>query len=165
MPKLQPAGLDFLETAPLRFSTEVDIAGDIDLVWSVITDNSTWVEWFENCGYVTSDDDEWTEVGQHRTIKSTPFVIDETLIAIDAPHRWVIELTRSNVPMANRMVEVLELTDTSRNGEDRTGVRWTAAVEPLWYLAPFARVNEYLMIRTWGRSLEALHGAVASRLP
>lgn len=163
MPHLDPAGLELLDTASNVLSTEVDIAGDIDLVWSVIADNESWSEWFEKCAWVRSDEPRWSAVGQTRTIKSTPFVIDETCIAFDAPHRWGIELNRSNLPMAKRMIEVLELTDTSRNGEDRTEVRWTAAFEPLPYLRPFVGVQAQILIRTWGRSLEALHGAVASR--
>lgn len=164
MPKFQTGGMEFLETAPHHFSTEVEIAGNIDLVWSILTDNSTWVEWFENCAYVFADDNEWTEVGQPRTLKTTPFVLVETLLAVDPSNRsMVYELNHSNLPMANCLTESLELTDTSRNGEDFTKIHWNAGFKPLWYLAPFAFVNRYLMTRTWTRSLGRIQGVVDSR--
>ena len=73
---------------------------------------------------------------------------------MDASNRSMMyELNHSNLPMANCITESLELTDTSRNGEDFTKIHWNAGFKPLWYLAPFAFVNRYLMTRTWTRSL------------
>ncbi len=164
MPAFDPASIDFLDTASVVLTTEVDIAGEIDVVWDVLADNTSWEQWFHNCAWVRAEHASWSEVGQLRTIKSTPFVIDETCLAFDAPNRWAIELNRSNVPMAKRMIEVLDLRDTSREGEARTEVRWTAAFDPLPYLRPFSSIQCRLMIQTWGRSLEALHDVVAQRL-
>lgn len=163
MPRFEPAGIDLLDNASVIVTTEVDIAGDIDLVWEVIADNTSWTDWFEKCAWVRADEAVWTAVGQTRTIKSSPFVIEETCAALDAPHRWAIELNHSNLPMARRMIEVLDLTDTSRNGEDRTEVRWTAALEPISWMRPFVAIQERLLVQTWGRSLERLHDVVAQR--
>jgi len=46
-----------------------------------------------------------------------------------------------------------------------TKIHWNAGFKPLWYLAPFAFVNRYLMTRTWTRSLGRIQGVVDSRLP
>jgi uncharacterized protein YndB with AHSA1/START domain len=161
--KLEPATIDLLDTADVVVTTEVDLPASIDEVWAVIADNTSWPEWFHNCAEMEASADVWTEAGQTRTIKTTPFVVEETSILIEAPTRWAMTLNRSNVPLATRMLEVLDLTDTSRNGEERTEVRWTGALDLPVYLRPVRRITESILVRTWGKSLEALHGAVMAR--
>lgn len=161
--KLEAATLDFLDTAKFTLSTDVDLAASIDEVWAVIADNASWTEWFHKCTKMTASHDIWTAAGQTRTISTTPFVIEEVAVDIDGPHRWAMSLTNTNLPMAKRMLEVLDLTDTSRNGEDRTEVRWTGAFDLPAYLLPVRSIFETLLVRTWGTSLEALQGAVIAR--
>ena len=65
--------------------------------------------------------------------------------------------------MAKAMVEVLDLTDTSRNGETRTQVKWNAAIDLYPWMKPTRPIAERLLVRTWGNSLEALQNAVLAR--
>ena len=58
---------------------------------------------------------------------------------------------------------VLDLTDTSRNGEERTEVRWTAALNPPPYLKPFRKIVESQLAAVWAPSLETLLDAVIAR--
>lgn len=160
--RFEPSTVELLDTAEYVLTTDVDLAASIDEVWAVIADNTSWVEWFHNCTDMLGPD-VWIEAGQPRTIKTTPFVIEEVSLVVDAPKRWAMCLLKSNLPMAKRMIEVLDLTDTSRNGETRTEVRWTGAFDMVPYMKPFAGVLESALIRTWGTSLEALQGAVVAR--
>lgn len=160
---LEPSTIGLLDTAEYVLTTDVDLPASIDEVWAVIADNTSWVDWFHNCQYVTAPHDVWTTPGQPRTIKSTPFVIEEDALVVDEPNRWAISLLKSNLPMAKRMIEVLDLTDTSRNGETRTEVRWTAAFDLHAWQKPTRRIAEALMVRIWGNSLEALQDAVIAR--
>ncbi len=161
--KLEPATLELLDTAEFTLSTDVDLAASIDEVWAVIADNTSWTEWFHNCTKMTASHDTWTAAGQTRTISTTPFVIEEVAIEVDEPNRWAMSLTKTNLPMAKRMLEVLDITDTSRNGEERTEVKWTGAFDLPAYLLPVRSISETLLVRTWGRSLEALQDAVIAR--
>ena len=61
------------------------------------------------------------------------------------------------------MLEVLDLIDTSRNGETRTEVRWTGAFDPLSYLGPLNAVIATQLTKKWGTSLERLFDAVDAR--
>ena len=162
--KLEHATLDLLDTAEFTVSIDVDLAASIGEVWDVLADNTSWTSWFHKCARMDAPDDVWTEAGQLRTIHSSPFVIEEIALAVDRPNRWAICLTRTNLPMATRMIEVLDLSDTSRQGEERTGIRWTAAFDLPFYLRPGRKVMETLLARTWGTSFEALQDTInASR--
>ncbi len=161
--KLEPSTLELLDTAEFTLSTDVDLAASIDEVWAVLADNTSWTAWFHNCTKMTYSHETWTEAGQLRTITSKPFVIEEVALAVDEPNRWAISLLATNLPMAKSMIEVLDLTDTSRNGEERTEVKWTAAFDLPAYLLPVRSIAETILVRTWGKSLEALQDAVIAR--
>lgn len=163
MPKLRPVDLDFLDTAEAVVTTDVDLPASIDEVWDVIVDNQSWVHWLAGCRSVTSSPDVWADPGDTRSVVIGIMKIDEVAVAVDGPHRWAMCLTSSTVPLASAMLEMLELVDTSRNGEVRTEVRWTAALDRRGFLRPFAGLIESRLIEMWGRSLEALHDEVVAR--
>lgn len=163
MPVLQRASLEFIDSAELVFTYEVDLPAQIDEVWAVIADNSSWPEWFHNCSAMTSSHNPWTAAGQSRTISVKPFTIKETSVAIEPPNLWAMQLSKTNLPMAKRALEMLELSDTSRHGEDRTEVRWTGAFDPYVSFGPANTFLENQLLATWGPSLENLLDAVIAR--
>ena len=163
MPALQRSSMSFLDEAEYIFTTEVDLPAEIHEVWAVIADNTSWPEWFKDCRAMDYSHATWTAAGQTRTIKLMPFVIREAAVAIEAPNLWAMQLSHTNLPLASRALEQLELTDTSRNGETRTEVRWTGAFDLPFYLKPASYSVERLLLRTWGESLESLLDAVIAR--
>ncbi len=163
MPVMQRASMSFFDEAELIVTTEVDLPAEIHEVWEVIADNDSWTEWFKDCTSVVSEHNPWTAAGQSRTIKVTPLVITEAAIEIDAPNLWAMQFCRTNLPMVSRGIEKLELTDTSRNGEVRTEVRWTGAFNLPLLFKPASSIAEQLFLRTWGASLENLLDAVIAR--
>lgn len=165
MPKLEPVDLDFLERAEIELSTDVDLPASADEVWAVLVDNDSWIHWFAGCRSMVYSAPVWSDVGDTRTIGVDVFKIEEVAVAIDESSRWAMCLTKTNLPMAKRMLEMVELRDTSRNGEVRTEVRWTGALDPLPYLRPFGAVFQTRLVNKWGQSLEALQDEVVSRRP
>lgn len=163
MPILQRASLEFVDHAELVMNYEVDLPAQIDEVWAVIADNNSWPEWFEGCTSMTSSHNPWTAAGQSRTISVTPFKIREVAIAVDAPNLWAMQFSKTNLPMAKRAIEMLELSDTTREGEDRTAIRWTGAFDLPAYLRPAKSMFEDRMVAKWGQSLENLLDAVIAR--
>lgn len=163
MPVLQRASMSFFEEADLIVTTEVDLPAEINEVWAVIADNNSWPDWFKSCTSMESSHNPWTAAGQSRTIRVTPFVITEQSIEINPPHVWAMQFSRTNLPMATRAAEKLELTDTSRNGESRTQVVWTGAFNLPALLKPAKSIVEQKFLNTWGESLESLLDAVTSR--
>lgn len=161
--RLEPVGVDFLDRAEHVWSTDVDLPATPDEVWDVLADNTSWTEWFAGCRSVESSAPVWTAAGDTRSITVGPMRIEEVAAAVDRPHRWAISLTRTTIPMASRMLEVLDLHDTSRNGEDRTEVRWTGALDVPMYLRPALPILRSQLTKKWGASLEDLHDVVISR--
>ena len=161
--KLTPATIDLLDSAEWVMSMDVDLPATIDEVWAVLVDNDSWTEWFHNCSSMTSNPTIWTSPGDTRTIRTGPFTIAESAVVLDAPNRWAMTLTSTNLPIAKTMLEVLDLTDTSRQGEERTEVRWTGALNPPPYLKPFRKIVESQLTGTWAPSLESLLDAVMVR--
>lgn len=163
MPILQRSSLEFVDHAELVLSYEVDLPAQIDEVWAVIADNTSWPEWFHGCTKMEASHDVWTAAGQSRTIHVTPFKIRESAVAIEAPNLWAMQLSKTNLPMATRALEKLELADTSRHGEVRTEVRWTGAFDLPVYLRPGKAIFEQKLLNTWAPSLENLLDAVIAR--
>lgn len=163
MPKLRPVGLDFVDTAEVVLTTEVDLPASIDEVWDVIIDNESWPHWLADCRSMSASRPVWADPGDTRQAQVGIMKIEEVAVALDQPDRWAMCLTKSTLPMAKAMLEMLELTDTSRNGETRTEVRWTGALDPLSYLKPLSSIIESRLAGLWARSLEALYDEVVSR--
>lgn len=161
--KLTPATIDLLDTAEWVFSMDVDLPANIDEVWAVLIDNTSWSEWFKDCKKMEASPSTWTNPGDSRTIHTGLFKIDEIAVELTAPSRWAMTLTSTNVPMAKTMLEVLDLADTSRQGEERTSVRWTGALNPPVYLKPFRKIVESQLTAVWAPSLESLLDAVIAR--
>lgn len=161
MPQLTPGDLAFLDEAPVVVSTDVDMPAGRAEVWAAIADNDAWTEWFVDCRTCVGDPQVWTEPGQERRIEVGPLKVDERSVAIEPERRWVMTLTRSNLLVARRMVEMLELFDTSTPDEVRTEVRFTAAIEFPLVLRPVQNRIAARFIDAWGPSLENLNAYVA----
>ncbi len=156
VPRLRAAGLELLDTGDRVVSTEVDVPVDAVSLWSTIVDNSTWSGWFDGCRSCEGQPTVWTAVGDTRRIDVRPLVVDETCIVFEPEKRWGFRLDRTNLPLASAAIEVLDLIDTSRDGEVRTTLRWTGALELGWQHRLGAGFTTQRMIDAWGRSLERL---------
>ncbi len=163
MTKLRTVDLGFLDTAEVVLTTDVDLPASIDEVWDVVVDNESWVRWLAGCRRVTASPEVWADRGDTRTVVVGAMKIDEVAVAVDGPHRWAMCLTKTTVPIASAMLEMLELADTSREGEVRTEVRWTGAIDRRAMLRPFAGPIEARLVEMWGRSLENLLDEVVAR--
>lgn len=163
MPQLTPADRDYLDRAPLTVSTDVDMPATRDEIWAAIADSSTWTEWFVGCRSCEGEPQVWTAAGQTRRIHVGALKLDEVAAEIVPGERWVMSVTRANVPLAKRLVEMLELIDTSTADEVRTEVRWTAGVELPALLRPVGGTIGDRFVRTWGSSLENLNDYLAAR--
>ena len=162
MPRLTPGDRPFLDLAPVIVSTDVDMPATRDEVWAAIADNASWTEWFVDCRVCDGRPQVWTEPGQTRRIEVGALKVDETAVELVPGERWVMTLTRTNLIVAKRMVETLELFDTSTDDEVRTEVRFTAAIEFPAFVRPLQNLIAGRFIDAWGPSLENLSEYIAS---
>jgi hypothetical protein len=68
-----------------------------------------------------------TGVGSTRTVKVGPLVADEQFIVWEPETAWAFCVSRTNLPIAKRMLEQVELVP---NNSNETLVRYTGAFEP-----------------------------------
>lgn len=163
MPTLEAVKIDFLERAEFVHSTDVDLPASREEIWDVLVDNSSWSEWFEGCRSIQAVPPIWSASGDTRTIRVGALMIDEVAVELEPQACWAMSIIKTNLPLASRMLEVLDLIDTSRNGETRTEVRWTGAFDLPSYLRPLNAVIAAQLIKKWGTSLERLFDAVDAR--
>lgn len=126
MPSLDVVEPEFATTAPRRVVVERTIDATPSDLWSIIVDNEGWTAWFPGMKRCTTTSAMATGVGATRTVKVGGLEAEERFIAWDAPRVWAFCVTRTNIPLASKMLEQIELEPT----EGGTLVRYTGAFEP-----------------------------------
>ena len=123
---LAPISGDFFETADEVFTTMVELPASRAEIWSALVDNAGWEHWFEGCRSCFGTPSVWEAAGGTRTMRLGAVRIDEIAVELVPERRWVMAITAMGVPLAHRMAESIDLVDTSRDGEVRTELVWTA---------------------------------------
>lgn len=149
--------IDIFDRVDEVLTAEVDVPAGRDQIWQVLTDNSTWPVWAKGCRSCASEPPRWLNVGDTRTATLLPGMsLQEKAIVLDAPERWAMTIEACSVPFARSVVEMIELLDSSRDGETRTEIRWSGAVIPAPWTRPFASRIEARMADDWAQGLESL---------
>lgn len=137
---LDDADLDLLDSAPITIAHRETVRAPVDAVWQAISNPAPWEEWFatvKSCGW-TSDDTRC--VGATRTIQVGPASFDERFIEWDEEAmRYHFVVTRTSLPIARRMVEGAEVTDS---GDGTVVVTWRSGVEPRVRFIPKAMIRQ-----------------------
>ncbi len=126
MPRLRAESLEFLKTAPKRWSFEGRVGAPPEIVFDAISaDPSTWT-WFP--GFTTG---RYVGAGPHglgaiREIKVGPSIYRETIVAHNRPNRWAYRVDQTTVPLAKALVEEWTVEPDGRG----SAVRWTFAIDP-----------------------------------
>lgn len=126
MPRLRAEPLEFLTTAPKRWTFEGGVGASPEAVFDAISaDPSTWT-WFP--GFTTGH---YLGAGPHglgaiREIKVGPSIYRETIVAHDRPIRWAYRVDETTVPLAKALVEEWTVEAAGRGST----VRWTFAIDP-----------------------------------
>ena len=124
--QLRSVDLEFLTTAPVRFTYEVELPATIDVVFMAISaDPSTWT-WFPGLADGRYVGVEPHGVGTRRAIALEGTVYQETILAWDAPTRWAYRVDESSDSTFLALAEdwVMEPRDSG------SVLRWTFAVDP-----------------------------------
>jgi hypothetical protein len=127
MPTLSVVDPSFARTAPQTVVLERQIPASPAELWRVLSDNSSWMSWFPGMSFCTTTSEPMTGLGSTRTVKVGPLVADEHFILWEPESAWGFAVIRTNIPVAKRMLEQVELFANQSNG---TLVRYTGAFEP-----------------------------------
>lgn len=126
MHSCEQVGLDFLDTAPHRFSNSVDLVVTADQVWEVLTDADAWPRWATVIAHVT-----WTSpaphgVGTTRTVDMRGGIVGEEEFLLWEPgQRMAFRFNAVSTRAVRAFAELYEIEATP------TGCRltWTLAQE------------------------------------
>jgi|GEM_PF-616792 len=161
MPLLEPASPEFLDTAPFRVVTEVPVLAPIDVCWSLLVDQASWVQWFDDMSAVEATPWVWTEPGQTRTVTINGLKVAEEAISLQPEREYAFMVTKWPLPVAVRAAEAVRLEDRTNGGSPRTLLTYVGAFES----TAVGRRAEGLLASqleaTWGSSMKNL-GELAS---
>jgi hypothetical protein len=149
--KLRPVDLEFVRTAPRKWSFEAVVPTARDRVFAAVSgDPAGWKEWFP--GLSSGAYDGAPGVGAKRIVRYQGTSFFETVLAWDEPSRWTFRVDRSTVPLAKALVEDW----TFQEHPDGTLVRWTFAVEPTVLARAVGPLQRRTMSRIFRRAMRNL---------
>jgi hypothetical protein len=126
---LQPATLDFLETALYRHVATEVVPCPAETVFAAISeDPAGWGNWypgFSHAGRYLSPPPHG--VGSVREVVVLGTRFREQVIAWEAPYRWAFSVEQASVPFAHRFAEDYRVAPHSGT---QSVVQWTLAIEP-----------------------------------
>jgi hypothetical protein len=123
---LEPVGLEFLTSAPVRFDYTAPLPAPADAVFAVISaDPSTWT-WFPGLTNARYESPPPFGVGTLRSVVMDGVAYRETLLAFDAPTRWAYRVDESSDATFRALAEDWVMAD----GGGGSTLTWTFAVDP-----------------------------------
>lgn len=158
MPTLTPVDASFAATAPHTVVVEQVIASAPGPIWAALVDNPGWTTWYPGMKRCESTSDPAHGVGSTRTVSVGGLKADETFVAWEPDKLWAFTIVKTNMPMAKRFLEQVELIP----GDGVTTVRYTGAFEPTWLTRPIAKLVERQIRAAWTGGLAGLAAHVAA---
>lgn len=140
MPRLTKAPIDFADTAPVRVTVDVDLNTSPADVWSLITDNPGWVNWFDGVTLCENTSAQTSGIGATRRIVVNGLQADEEFIAWKPERLWGFTVVETNRSFARRWVERIEITPANSGCH----VRYSTGME----LLPLAKLFRPILTRT-----------------
>lgn len=129
MATLEPVAPDFLDTAPFRIVKEVAVMAPIEACWSLIADQASWVQWFDEMSAVEATPWTWTDAGQTRVVTVNGMKISEVAISVIPNREYAFTIVKWPLPTAVRAAEGIRLEDRTNGGSPRTVLTYIGAFE------------------------------------
>lgn len=163
MPKLTLTDPSFAQTAPHKVVVERTVEASPEAIWTVLSDNTTWTSWFTGMSRCDSTSSPATGIGSTRTVKVGPLVAEERFISWEPNKLWGFSVIRTNLPVARKMLEQVELVDRSTPTRAASLVRYTGAFVPHRFAVLTFALTKRQVCAAWTRGLDGLAGFVADR--
>ena len=126
MVRLRPVDMSFLDVAPKRWDFDAPVDASPEKTFAgICADPSTW-SWFPGLTGGGYEGPEPHGVGTIREARMGPTVYRETMLAWEAPRRWVYRVDEMTVPLAHALVEEWTVEPASSGSI----VRWALAIDP-----------------------------------
>jgi len=160
VPSLQPVDAEFLDSAPFRVVTEVLVSAPIEACWSLLVDQASWPQWFDDMSTVEANPWLWTEPGQTRQVTVNKLKVDEVAISLEPQREYAFSITKWPLPIAKRAAEGVRLVDRTDGESPRTQLTYIGAFELTWFSKWLEPILQRRFNAAWGPALQNL-GALA----
>jgi uncharacterized protein YndB with AHSA1/START domain len=158
MPTLTSVETNFAASAHRTVTVEQVIASTPGPIWAALVDNPGWTTWYPGMKRCESTSDPAHGVGSTRTVEVGGLKAEETFVAWEPEKLWAFTITKTNLPMAKRFLEQVELIA----GDGVTAARYTGAFEPMLITKPLAGLIERQIRTAWTNGLAGLAAHVTS---
>lgn len=158
MPRLTTSTPDFVDRAPITVTVGRTILASPEAIWSALSNNESWTEWFPNMKRCQTTSNTPDGLGSTRVVKVGALTAYEEFIFWDRPKDWGFTITRTNLPMATEMIERVQL-DTSEHAASNntvTEVRYSAHLTPHLLTRPIAGIVKMNIRKAWEQGLVGL---------
>lgn len=162
MPRLQPCSPEFVGEAPVTITVGRTVHASPESIWAVLTDNESWTEWFPDMKRCESTSNPSEGVDATRVVKVGSLRAHEQFIFWDRPHDWGFTITKTNLPMASKMIERVQLDSSEHPSSNNTvtEVRYSAHLTPHLLARPILGLIKMQIRKTWEQGLVGLAGHV-----
>jgi uncharacterized protein YndB with AHSA1/START domain len=150
---------EWAHVAPIRIERVMELAAPPERVFEVLADLPGWTAWFRNMSKSVLETPP-SGPGAVRVVTIGTSTVRERAAVLE-PGRLVLSLMASNVPGMRAMTEDWVLEPT---GDGHTRLRFTAGVEVVPVLRPFAKPVKAILTRTVSGS-DGLVGYIDGRAP
>lgn len=156
MPTLELATPEFLDTAPFRVEVDVTVLAPVDACWSLLVDQASWVQWFDDMSAVSATPWLWTKPGQRRTVTVNGLKVDEVAISVEPKREYAFAIAKWPLPIATKAAEGVRLEDQTNGGSPRTTLTYIGAFESTAIGKRTEAVLSKQLTDAWGPALKTL---------
>jgi FAD/FMN-containing dehydrogenase len=147
---LEPIGVDFIAEATRHFNFSMECFADPDQLFDAMVHMDDAAEWMDQFVRMEKDEHDPEHVfDEHYTFMR---LRGRTLIA-DRPRRWVARIEAASLPLATRLIEVVEI---GRQPSGRTHLSWRISLDPHPLTMPIENGLRSIFERLFDRSLQRL---------
>lgn len=127
----RPAGIEFLDSAPVQFVNQVELAASPAQVFAIFEKAEAWPHWYKEIVHVEWQGPQPYGVGTTRTVQLTTVTVEEHFFVWEQNQRLAFYFTGMSLPLANALVEEYRLTPL---GEHRSQFTYKVGLEPSFWL-------------------------------
>jgi uncharacterized protein YndB with AHSA1/START domain len=151
----RPVDASFLDTAPMRIVSVVDLDASPAKVFGIFSDAESWPKWFHAIHKVEWKGEKPYGIGSVRTTWMTGLSVDEQYFRSEQDHRCSYYVAETSVPLAHAMAEDYLLDEIAPG---KTRFTHTMALEPRFVVelgGPFSKMYFESMLKKGGEGLQS----------
>ncbi len=152
---VEKQNIDFMETAPIRFTKSFELAWSVADFWNFLITYESWQSWFPNVTRVSHLSELKEGIGSIRKVYMGNFIAEEEFIEWQEQKVWAFSVTQLNLPILKGMIEKVSITQKE---EQRVLIDWTVAAQLKWWVSPFQSLLMKDMNRNFDKMINNLYG-------